>query len=102
MCSSPGLLQREGVVELAVKYTKHPPAHWVHTVVSAAAAADTHSLHHTVYSSYPFKVVLLILKGSGVRVRGHFPGKLFRVPCKDRAEEWEQSLKADLIVRKAV
>lgn len=31
MCSSPGLLQREGVIELAVKYTKHPPAHWVHT-----------------------------------------------------------------------
>lgn len=34
MCSSPGLLQREGVVELAVKYAKHPPAHWVHTAVS--------------------------------------------------------------------
>lgn len=34
MCSSPGLLQREGIVELAVKYTKHPPAHWVHTMVS--------------------------------------------------------------------
>lgn len=34
MCSSPGLLQREGVVELAVKYAKHPPAHWVHTTVS--------------------------------------------------------------------
>lgn len=31
MCSSPGLLQREGVIELAIKYTKHPPAHWVHT-----------------------------------------------------------------------
>ena len=34
MCSSPGLLQREGVVELAVKYARHPPAHWVHTAVS--------------------------------------------------------------------
>lgn len=33
MCSSPGLLQREGVVELAVKYSKHPPAHWVHSQV---------------------------------------------------------------------
>ncbi|KAK7898584.1 hypothetical protein WMY93_019437 [Mugilogobius chulae] len=31
MCSSPGQLQREGVIELAVKYAKHPPAHWVHT-----------------------------------------------------------------------
>ncbi|KAK5883832.1 hypothetical protein CesoFtcFv8_020114 [Champsocephalus esox] len=25
MCSGPGLLQREGIVELAVKYAKHPP-----------------------------------------------------------------------------
>ncbi|XP_053302723.1 oxidoreductase NAD-binding domain-containing protein 1 isoform X1 [Pleuronectes platessa] len=32
MCSSPCLLQQEGVIELAVKYTQHPPAHWVHTV----------------------------------------------------------------------
>ncbi|XP_010891289.1 oxidoreductase NAD-binding domain-containing protein 1 isoform X2 [Esox lucius] len=31
ICSSPGLLQREGVIELAVKYTQHPPAHWIHT-----------------------------------------------------------------------
>ncbi|KAL0961836.1 hypothetical protein UPYG_G00332300 [Umbra pygmaea] len=31
VCSSPGLLQREGVIELAVKYTQHPPAHWIHT-----------------------------------------------------------------------
>lgn len=34
MCSSPGLLQREGVIELAVKYSTHPPAHWVHTKVT--------------------------------------------------------------------
>ncbi|XP_062900130.1 oxidoreductase NAD-binding domain-containing protein 1 isoform X2 [Mobula hypostoma] len=31
ICSSPGLLERENVVELAVKYSKHPPAHWIHT-----------------------------------------------------------------------
>uniref|UniRef100_A0A674EBB9 Oxidoreductase NAD-binding domain containing 1 n=1 Tax=Salmo trutta TaxID=8032 RepID=A0A674EBB9_SALTR len=31
LCSSPGLLQREGVIELAVKYTQHTPAHWIHT-----------------------------------------------------------------------
>ncbi|KAG8005125.1 Oxidoreductase NAD-binding domain-containing protein 1, partial [Nibea albiflora] len=37
MCSSPGLLQREGVVELAVKYTKHPPAHWVHTACTVGS-----------------------------------------------------------------
>lgn len=37
MCSSPGLLQREGVIELAVKYAKHPPAHWVHTQCSVGS-----------------------------------------------------------------
>ncbi|RMC05174.1 hypothetical protein DUI87_18358 [Hirundo rustica rustica] len=31
ICSSPGLLQREGILELAVKHTAHPPAHWIHT-----------------------------------------------------------------------
>ncbi|XP_060915156.1 oxidoreductase NAD-binding domain-containing protein 1 [Labrus mixtus] len=37
MCSGPGLLQREGVVELAVKYSKHPPAHWIHTACSVGS-----------------------------------------------------------------
>lgn len=37
ICSSPGLLQREGVIELAVKYSKHPPAHWVHTMCTAGS-----------------------------------------------------------------
>ncbi|XP_010397280.2 oxidoreductase NAD-binding domain-containing protein 1 isoform X5 [Corvus cornix cornix] len=31
ICSSPSLLKREGILELAVKYTVHPPAHWIHT-----------------------------------------------------------------------
>ncbi|KAJ1102159.1 hypothetical protein NDU88_007213 [Pleurodeles waltl] len=31
ICSSPGMLEREGVLELAVKYSAHPPAHWIHT-----------------------------------------------------------------------
>ena len=34
MCSCPGLLQQEGVIELAVKNAQHPPAHWIHTTVS--------------------------------------------------------------------
>uniref|UniRef100_A0A8C9YFX5 Oxidoreductase NAD-binding domain containing 1 n=1 Tax=Sander lucioperca TaxID=283035 RepID=A0A8C9YFX5_SANLU len=37
MCSSPGLLQREGIVELAVKYAKHPPAHWIHTMCTVGS-----------------------------------------------------------------
>ncbi|XP_015472900.1 oxidoreductase NAD-binding domain-containing protein 1 isoform X5 [Parus major] len=33
ICSSPGLLEREGILELAVKHTVHPPAHWIHTEI---------------------------------------------------------------------
>ncbi|KAM9308031.1 oxidoreductase NAD-binding domain-containing protein 1 [Gastrophryne carolinensis] len=34
ICSSPGLLEQEGALELAVKYNLHPPAHWIHTECS--------------------------------------------------------------------
>lgn len=30
ICSSPQLLEQERIIELAVKYTNHPPAVWVH------------------------------------------------------------------------
>ncbi|KAM5279697.1 oxidoreductase NAD-binding domain-containing protein 1 [Ctenodactylus gundi] len=30
ICSSPRLLQQERIIELAVKYTNHPPALWIH------------------------------------------------------------------------
>ncbi|NWI09756.1 OXND1 protein, partial [Crypturellus soui] len=33
ICSSPGLLERDGILELAVKNALHPPAHWIHTEV---------------------------------------------------------------------
>jgi hypothetical protein len=34
MCSTPLTLQTEGVLELAVKYSDHPPAKWMHSHVS--------------------------------------------------------------------
>lgn len=33
MYSSPEQLQREGTIDLAVKYSTHPPALWVHSKV---------------------------------------------------------------------
>nr|KAF6475533.1 oxidoreductase NAD binding domain containing 1 [Rousettus aegyptiacus] len=30
ICSSPRLLEQERMIELAVKYTNHPPALWIH------------------------------------------------------------------------
>ncbi|XP_008329689.1 oxidoreductase NAD-binding domain-containing protein 1 [Cynoglossus semilaevis] len=40
MCSCPGLLQREGVIELAVKSTTHPPANWIHTACAVGSEVD--------------------------------------------------------------
>ncbi|CAL8294324.1 unnamed protein product [Merluccius merluccius] len=37
MCSCPGLLQSEGVIELAVKNAKHPPANWIHTACTVGS-----------------------------------------------------------------
>ncbi|XP_053795601.1 oxidoreductase NAD-binding domain-containing protein 1 isoform X3 [Vidua chalybeata] len=48
ICSSPGLLEQEGILELAVKHTVHPPAHWIHTEctldseVALRVGADLH------------------------------------------------------------
>ena len=37
MCSSPLQLEKNKTLELAVKYSTHPPAHWIHTQVKYAA-----------------------------------------------------------------
>lgn len=35
ICSAPGLLQSAGLLVLAVKFAKHPPAYWIHTQCKA-------------------------------------------------------------------
>ncbi|XP_032847394.2 oxidoreductase NAD-binding domain-containing protein 1 isoform X8 [Tyto alba] len=58
ICSSPGLLEREGILELAVKYTVHPPAHWVHTEcaldseVALRVGADLHGYQEGKANGY--------------------------------------------------
>ncbi|XP_076006187.1 oxidoreductase NAD-binding domain-containing protein 1 isoform X2 [Genypterus blacodes] len=69
MCSSPGLLQREGVVELAVKYAKHPPAHWIHTecaVGSQVAMRVGGDFFFDPSSSDPSVDLLLVAGGVGI------------------------------------
>ncbi|XP_030268122.1 oxidoreductase NAD-binding domain-containing protein 1 isoform X2 [Sparus aurata] len=69
MCSSPGLLQREGVVELAVKYAKHPPAHWVHTactVGSRVAMRVGGDFFFDPLPSDPTMDLLLVAGGVGI------------------------------------
>ncbi|XP_028285037.1 oxidoreductase NAD-binding domain-containing protein 1 isoform X2 [Parambassis ranga] len=69
MCSSPGLLQREGVIELAVKYTKHPPAHWIHTmctVGSSVAMRVGGDFFFDPQPSDPAMDLLLVAGGVGI------------------------------------
>ncbi|XP_075900211.1 oxidoreductase NAD-binding domain-containing protein 1 [Nelusetta ayraudi] len=69
MCSSPGLLQREGVVELAVKYSRHPPAHWVHsqcTVGSKVAMRVGGDFFFDPAPSDPAVDLLLVAGGVGI------------------------------------
>ncbi|KAM3858315.1 oxidoreductase NAD-binding domain-containing protein 1 [Diretmus argenteus] len=69
MCSSPGLLEREGVVELAVKYTKHPPAHWIHnvcTVGSHVAVQVGGDFFFDPLPSDPSVDLLLVAGGVGI------------------------------------
>ena len=33
MCSAPSKLIHKGELDLAIKYSSHPPAHWAHTQV---------------------------------------------------------------------
>ncbi|XP_068603395.1 oxidoreductase NAD-binding domain-containing protein 1 [Brachionichthys hirsutus] len=69
MCSSPGLLQREGIVELAVKYSKHPPARWIHstcTVGSQVAMRVGGDFFFDPSPSDPAVDLLLVAGGVGI------------------------------------
>uniref|UniRef100_A0A8C3LDI2 Oxidoreductase NAD-binding domain-containing protein 1 n=1 Tax=Chrysolophus pictus TaxID=9089 RepID=A0A8C3LDI2_CHRPC len=65
MCSSPGLLEREGVIELAVKYADHPPARWIHTEctldseVALRVGADLHGYQESKGNGYKMGTVKL-------------------------------------------
>ncbi|MBN3291980.1 OXND1 protein, partial [Polypterus senegalus] len=69
ICSNPGLLRRDGVIELAVKYSEHPPARWIHTecgldsVVSLRAGGD---FFFDPLPSEPAKNLLLVAGGVGI------------------------------------
>ncbi|XP_056336419.1 oxidoreductase NAD-binding domain-containing protein 1 [Danio aesculapii] len=69
ICSSPGLLKREGVIELAVKYARHPPAHWIHTecsVDSQVAVRVGGNFYFDPQPSNPVVDLLLVAGGVGI------------------------------------
>ncbi|XP_046767143.1 oxidoreductase NAD-binding domain-containing protein 1 isoform X2 [Gallus gallus] len=92
MCSSPGLLEREGVLELAVKYTDHPPAHWIHTEctldseVALRVGADLHGYQESKGNGYKMGTVKLyysakntselLFKKNILGLMSAFPGKI--------------------------
>ncbi|KAM8966642.1 oxidoreductase NAD-binding domain-containing protein 1 [Pelodytes ibericus] len=65
ICSSPGLLQREGILELAVKYNLHPPAHWIHTQCSLGSEVALRVGGEFYFDPQPsdFPVDLLLIAG---------------------------------------
>lgn len=69
ICSSPATLQREGIIELAVKYAKHPPAHWIHTqckVDSHVAMRVGGNFYFDPLPSDPRVDLLLVAGGVGI------------------------------------
>ncbi|XP_061207026.1 oxidoreductase NAD-binding domain-containing protein 1 isoform X4 [Neopsephotus bourkii] len=91
MCSSPGLLKREGILELAVKHTDHPPAHWIHTECAldsevALRVGDLHGYQEGKGNGYKIGTVKLYYsaKNSGqllfkkniLGLMNAFPGKI--------------------------
>ncbi|KAM6087869.1 oxidoreductase NAD-binding domain-containing protein 1 isoform 2-T2 [Chlamydotis macqueenii] len=92
ICSSPGLLEREGILELAVKHTVHPPAHWVHTEctldseVALRVGADLHGYQEGKGNGYKMGTVKLyysakntselLFKKNILGLMTAFPGKI--------------------------
>ncbi|XP_027494946.1 oxidoreductase NAD-binding domain-containing protein 1 isoform X2 [Corapipo altera] len=92
ICSSPGLLEREGILELAVKHTVHPPAHWIHTEctldseVALRVGADLHGYQEGKGNGHKLGTVKLyysaknsselLFKKNILGLMNTFPGKI--------------------------
>ncbi|XP_074431079.1 oxidoreductase NAD-binding domain-containing protein 1 isoform X2 [Larus michahellis] len=92
ICSSPGLLEREGILELAVKHTAHPPAHWIHTEctldseVALRVGADLQGYQEGKRNGYKMGTVKLyysakntselLFKKNILGLMNAFPGKI--------------------------
>ncbi|XP_009887224.1 PREDICTED: oxidoreductase NAD-binding domain-containing protein 1 isoform X2 [Charadrius vociferus] len=92
ICSSPGLLEREGILELAVKHTVHPPAHWIHTEctldseVALRVGADLQGYQESKGNGYKMGTVKLyysakntselLFKKNILGLMNAFPGKI--------------------------
>ncbi|XP_050747950.1 oxidoreductase NAD-binding domain-containing protein 1 isoform X2 [Gymnogyps californianus] len=91
ICSSPGLLEREGILELAVKHSVHPPAQWIHTECTldsevALRVGDLHGYQEGKGNGYKMGTVKLyysakntselLFKKNILGLMNAFPGKI--------------------------
>jgi ferredoxin-NADP reductase len=69
MCSTPLTLQTEGVLELAVKYSDHPPAKWMHSHCSVSDCLHLRVGGDFTYSPQPGSTasnLFLVAGGVGI------------------------------------
>ncbi|XP_060081534.1 oxidoreductase NAD-binding domain-containing protein 1-like [Ylistrum balloti] len=69
MCSSPRKLAQDGLLDLAVKKSNHPPAHWVHTQCREGIEVNIRSGGDTFYDPKPDDPqpdLLLLAGGIGI------------------------------------
>ncbi|XP_009674698.2 oxidoreductase NAD-binding domain-containing protein 1 isoform X4 [Struthio camelus] len=91
ICSSPRLLERDGILELAVKRAVHPPAHWIHTECTldsevALRVGDLHEYQESKGHGYKMGTVKLyysakntnelLFKKNILGLMNAFPGKI--------------------------
>lgn len=68
ICSSPADFARDGVIELAVKYSTHPPADWIHKKCSAGAEVKIRFGGDYFYDPPPGDKENLLLIAGGVGI----------------------------------
>ncbi|KAL8617688.1 hypothetical protein ACOMHN_064942 [Nucella lapillus] len=70
MCSSPSLLKAKGILILAVKFSEHPPALWIHTKCRAGDVLHLRAGGDFYFDSHPGEEnpgdVLLVAGGVGI------------------------------------
>ncbi|XP_048366806.1 oxidoreductase NAD-binding domain-containing protein 1 isoform X2 [Sphaerodactylus townsendi] len=97
MCSSPGLLEREGQLELAVKHTMHPPAQWVHTQCSVDSEVALRVGGNFFFDPHPAdSPVDLILIAGGVGINPLFSILLHVTDLHRKQEKKETGYKMGL------
>nr|XP_032806856.1 oxidoreductase NAD-binding domain-containing protein 1-like isoform X3 [Petromyzon marinus] len=86
LCSSPERLAEESLVELAVKYSSHPPAHWVHRQDAPGCSPQKVSLVYTAKDSTEIlfqESLLALMKEFPEQVRCHFHVTRQQAPVPD-------------------